>query len=164
MVVRFSATHPEAEVRAKSIISIAPPIFDNKINLNIFKLPESILWLIRPILSARARELILGPHADLSLMKQESALSSTNPVHMFRSYYLGIDPKLFNIENLNRKLKIKILFISANYDKICPHEGVLKWSNHFQTQVARLENCGHQCMQEDPKQVNETIKQFLDQI
>lgn len=131
----------------ESVVAIAPVVFHpgRSVSRKIFELPASILWLIRPLMGLKAREMLFGPGASSLLIRQEKEASARNPVHMFRAFYLGIDPTFFPVT------RPKSLVLTAEFDKICPSEG----GDH------QLKSVGHQCMQEDPDQVNEFIIKFL---
>ena len=167
-VLRFSATAPNASFLSKSAVAICPPVFTGAASArSIFKLPASILWLIRPLLGIKARELLFGPKASTALRNQEKEASARNPVHMFRAFYNGINSNLFAHKSLGTELHVPTLFIGADGDKICPLSGVETIATHFAGSSGKLEvarECGHQCMQEDPEQVTGLLEKFFSSL
>jgi pimeloyl-ACP methyl ester carboxylesterase len=131
---------------------------------SIFRLPISVLWLIRPLLGLKARELLLGPHAKDDLRQLEKEASARNPVHMFKSFYSGIDPGFFNVDLFGEKPFVPLLLIAGDSDKICPPDGIRALDKRLKCANLRSEiatECGHQCMQEDPDQINRSISSFV---
>jgi len=152
----------------KSVVSLCQPSYssDSKKALAIFKLPVSVLWLIRPLLGVKARDLLFGPTDSSDLRRQEKEASARNPVHIFRSFYNGIDPSFLDSETVESELHVPVLFIAGEYDKLCSPAGVEAIAKRFKsnTKFAVVTGCGHQCMQEDPDQVNGVIDEFLKQL
>jgi pimeloyl-ACP methyl ester carboxylesterase len=165
MVVRFAATHPKASSLTKSIIAITPPhiisTHQPSQSLNIFKLPSSILWLLRPLMSKKARVLLFGPKATEALKDMEKEASARNPVYMFQAFYRGLDREMFASDILGKFLQVPALFIGADCDKLCPLSGVKSLADHFNAPCIVAAESGHQCMQEDPQQVINILQNFL---
>ena len=167
MVTRLASSSDCAKY-TRSVVSMCNPDFSAKgHSMNVFRLPVSILWLLRPIMGMRARSLLLGPKATARLRAQEKEASARNPVHMFKSFYMGIDPSMFRIKSLGESLTVPTLFIGAEYDKLCPPSCVERVAAHFkrstnQPQFLLAKGCGHQCMQEDPSQLNKMISEFTE--
>jgi pimeloyl-ACP methyl ester carboxylesterase len=119
MLAKF-ATAKECTNLTASVVLIAPPVIDpsSASNTSIFKLPVSILWLIRPWMGVKARSILFGPKATGALKNMEREASARNPVYMFKAFYSSIDRSYLQIsESL---LLVPALFIGAEYDKICP--------------------------------------------
>ena len=152
------------EPKIRAAISLCPPAFSGKRSeMSIFKLPISLLWLIRPVLGIKARELLFGPKASEDLRRMEKEASARNPVHMFKSFYMGVDRDFF--QHQESKAQIPILLLAADSDRICPPEGVQTYMDSSgRTELVTLKDCGHQCMQEDADQVNGLIFGFLRKI
>jgi pimeloyl-ACP methyl ester carboxylesterase len=165
MVVRFGSTHPKASSLTKSIIALTPPHFisthEASQSMNIFKLPYSILWLIRPLMSMKARVLLFGPKATDALKNMEREASARNPVYMFQSFYTGVDRNMLASDKLGKTLKVPCLFVGADSDKLCPVEGVKSLADHFGGNFVVATECGHQCMQEDPEQILGHMQKFF---
>jgi abhydrolase domain-containing protein 8 len=164
LVSKLSASM-DAPKLTRCAVSICQPVDDGsfKKQSSIFKLPISVLWLIRPLLGIKARSLLLGPKATPALYEQEKEASARNPVHMFKSFYMGIAPGFLRIANFEPN-RVPLLLLAGDVDKICPLERIRKLKDHLGSPQVRLEqvqNCGHQCMQEDPEQVNGMIEKFL---
>lgn len=152
----------------ESIVSLCNPDFtEMSRKTRIFeKYPASVLWLIRPLMGVKARELLFGPKASEALRAQEKEASARNPVYMFRSYYRGIQgSSFFHPESMGRSLAVRTLFVGAELDKISPCVSVESLASYFVGDPAPrfqlVRGCGHQCMQEDPDQVNALISDFL---
>lgn len=163
MVLKLAAS-PQARSITESVISLCPPSFMSTGHIGVFKLPAPVLWLIRPLMSVKARELLFGPTATDALKNQEREASSRNPVHMFKAFYLGIDPYVLSPKSLGNRLEVPTLIFAADHDKICPSESVLGIAENFTENPPHaeiLEGCGHQCMQEQPDLVNKRMESFL---
>lgn len=145
-------SNPES---TQCVVAISPPAFSagHKKNLSVFELPECVLWLMRPLMAIKARSLLFGPDPDPQLAAQEKEASARNPVHMFKAFYCGIDRKLFTSDLIN----VPTIIIEGEFDKICPP---LPSSDEYSKHC--VQGTGHQCMQEAPLTVNETITKFLD--
>jgi pimeloyl-ACP methyl ester carboxylesterase len=167
MVTKFAAS-AESSRLTMSAVSICQPagLSNHTKTMSIFRLPISILWLIRPLLGIRARELLFGPKASDDLRRQEKEASARNPVHMFRSFYNGYDRSFFSPDEMGNTLHIPVLYIAGEYDKICPPDQVKMVAERFQSTVAKYvvaSACGHQCMQEDPNQIIKIIQAHIEQ-
>jgi pimeloyl-ACP methyl ester carboxylesterase len=163
MVTRL-ASLPGCRKYTRSVVSLCNPSFAGIRSVGIFKLPASILWLIRPLMGMKASELLFGPKASVDLRLQEQEASARNPVHMFKAFYTGIDASMFRTDSLSETLQVPTLFVGAELDKLCPCPEVYAVASHFKkynTQFALVKGCGHQCMQEDADQVNRIVDEFL---
>ena len=164
MVTKFAASS-ESSSLCMSAVSLCQPagLTAHKKAMSIFKYPISVLWLIRPLLGLKARELLFGPKATEELRRQEREASARNPVHMFRSFYNGYDISFFSPDVVGTELHIPVLFLGAECDRVCPAADVkavadrFKRSSHYRI----VRECGHQCMQEDPAQVMDLVTNFL---
>ena len=163
MLAKFAASAACVEF-SDSVIAIAPPVIDSstKSNTGIFKLPASILWLMRPWMSIKARQLLFGPKATDSLKNMEREASARNPVYMFKAFYSRIDRPF--LEVTEPSLCVPALFIGAEYDQVCPALTVEAMSNRLSCKYVLAKDCGHQCMQEDPDRINGLIGKFLDTV
>ena len=163
MVLKLAAS-PQARSITQSVISLCPPSFTDAGKIEVFKLPAPVLWLIRPFMSVKARELLFGPTATDALKNQEREASARNPVHMFKAFYLGIDPYVLSPKSFGNRLEVPTLILAADHDKICPSESVLGIAENFTENppVAEvIKGYGHQCMQEQPELVNKRLESFL---
>jgi pimeloyl-ACP methyl ester carboxylesterase len=161
MLARFAASS-DCESLTESVIAITPPIFGDRPTSNrtsVFKLPISLLWLIRPWMSVQARKLLFGPNATDTLKNTEREASGRNPVYMFKAFYNSIDQDFLSIKDT--KLNVPSLFIGAEFDKVCPAEPIEALSKRLSANYVLAKDCGHQCMQEDPKQINSIIGRFF---
>lgn len=163
------AISPESTSLTRTAVSLCQPV-DTGVSRqsgSVFRLPVSVLWLIRPLLGIKARELLLGPHATEDLRQQEKEASARNPVHMFKSFYTGITPGFFKLSSFNGMPQVPLLLVAGDSDKICPSDGVRALEDHLKCSRLRFtiaSECGHQCMQEDPSQINRLIVKFLEEM
>ena len=161
MLTRFAVSADCASITA-SVIAITPPVFGNSPNskrTNVFKLPASVLWLIRPWMSMQARKLLFGPKATDSLKNMEREASSRNPVYMFKAFYSSIDQEFLSIPETS--MSVPLLLIGAEFDKVCPAAAVEALSKRVNAKFVLAKDCGHQCMQEDGNPINGIILRFL---
>ena len=158
MVAKLAAS---ANPTIKAAVSICPPSFVSKRSqTSVFHLPISVLWLVRPLLGLKARDLLFGPKASSDLRRMEKEASARNAVHMFKAFYMGIDRSFVLLSG--SKTQVPLLLLAADKDKICPPEGVeTNVDESGLVELETLKECGHQCMQEDPDQVNRHIVGFL---
>lgn len=166
MVLKYAAEDPSASNATERVVSIAPPFFGQpKLTTGVFQLPRPVLWLIRPLMGMKVREMLFGPNPAPLLVRQEKEASARNPVHMFKSFYMGINPKMLSLTTT--KLQVPALVLSAEFDRICPPFVVEAYYTHFKEDetnavfLQQVAGAGHQCMQEDPGQVNEILQKFL---
>lgn len=160
------AVSAESTALTQTAVSICQPvdIGSRRDSGSIFRLPISVLWLIRPLLGLKARDLLLGPNAKDDLRQLEKEASARNPVHMFKSFYTGIKPGFFNFDSFGQRPLVPLLLIAGDCDKICPTDGIRALEQHLKCSHLRSEiaaECGHQCMQEDPDQINRLIATFI---
>ena len=167
MVLKLASSLSNTE-KIESVISICPPSFSDKTtNLSIFKLPISIIWLIRPLMSMKATDLLFGPNASKLLKEQEKEASSRNPIYMFRSFYNGIDHRLLSLKSFGDRLHVPVLLVAGSHDNLCPASGVEEYFNWFKSSQVRFEiipDSGHQSMQEEPKRVNQLVESFIESL
>jgi pimeloyl-ACP methyl ester carboxylesterase len=93
----------------------------------------------------------------------EREASARNPVYMFKAFYSQIDREFLNMSKAT-KLNVPTLFIGADCDNICPAGPIKDLSQRLGCQYVVAKDCGHQCMQEDPKQINGYIGDFLSSL
>lgn len=176
ITLRYALCDESARPISKAI-AIAPPAFYeddekfynmNKKSLYVFKLPESLLWLIRPLLWGGARDALFGPHATEKLIQQEREASSRNPVYMFKDLYTSIDRSILSLRDFKGETAHPLLLLSCECDKLCKPKDIeevlyAKIKNKLPGIITykQLKDCGHQCMQEDPSQTNKIIEDFL---
>ena len=160
MLAKFAAT-AECEQFTDSVICITPPVISASAtsSTGIFKLPGSILWLIRPWMGVKARQMLFGPKATASLRNMEREASARNPVYMFKAFYTSIDRSFLAVSESS--FHVPVLCIGAEYDKVCPALAVEEMSKRCKCKYVLAKDCGHQCMQEDPEQINGIIETFL---
>ena len=165
IALKYAASNESAK-STSSIVAICPPSFScTRLDTSIFKWPISLIWLIRPFMDSAASTLLFGPNASPALIEQEKEASMRNPVHMFRSFYNGIDSEMFSLKSLGMVLHVPALLIGAEFDKFCPSESVKEYFDVFKdaskVQFEVAEGCGHQCIQENPEWVNLTLSGFI---
>jgi len=162
MVIKFAASDEKASSLIKSVIAISPPLFDPthapSQSANIFKLPAPILWLLRPLMSKKARVLLFGPKATDRLKDMEREASARNPVYMFKAFYMGVDRNFLSVSS---SIRVPGLCIGADKDALCSPEEAEKLAGICHSKYAVANECGHQCMQEDPEQIIGLIEGFL---
>jgi pimeloyl-ACP methyl ester carboxylesterase len=159
------ASSSDGPTVSESFVSICQPTPSSRgrNNLSVFQLPLTLLWLIRPLLGLKARELLLGPLATDQLRRQEKEASARNPVHMFRAFYNGFDMAILDPKNSDYELRAPILYIAAEFDRICQPGEIQTLASKVvpKSDFEIVRNCGHQCMQENPMEVNRIIEKYM---
>ena len=160
MLAKFATTDESAKF-TRSVVLIALPVIDpsSASTTGIFRLPVSVLWLIRPWMGVKARQMLFGPKATDRLRGMEREASARNPVYMFKSFYMGIDRPFLQVTE--PALLVPALFVGAEYDKVCSPSAIEAMSKRLHCKYVLAKDCGHQCMQEDPEQINQAIEIFL---
>ena len=152
----------------------------------LFKLPLSVLRLIRPILSRNFKERAFHPDslkdtkgsnperaAHLkNMLTYADALSGANSMSVCKSFYLetlgtAVDAK--RIQKHHKKLP-PVHLVTGDSDKICPPEcgqrmaDVLRgkeFEREGHISYTTVKSAGHQCMEEQPDSVFETLLQVV---
>ena len=161
--VAISVAQRHASLVSHKVLIGGTPMWNDtdgmKSKLAIFKLPNIMLWYLRPILGLSFQKLALSKETGVRLRIQEAEASSRNPVFMFAHFWRSVHqletPELTDIPSL---------CLTGIDDLITPpHKcdalSKLLPNATFQT----INGASHQVMQEMPSEVNSLILSFIKQ-
>ena len=168
----IKAAHSAAEIAALVLIC---PVAALPGSVALFRLPLFLLEWMQPTLSkgftqaAFHAETLVGHTPEHSALLALSAeLQGANSMRMCKAYYRQLE--LATPEELALPDRVGVLVIAGEADLVAPKEehasvlaSTLLKGVPPSERVKVVERASHQCMQEQPSQVNGLIQAFLDE-
>eukprot|EP01059_Diplonema_ambulator_P032252 TRINITY_DN6252_c0_g2_i1.p1 TRINITY_DN6252_c0_g2~~TRINITY_DN6252_c0_g2_i1.p1 ORF type:complete len:322 (+),score=67.70 TRINITY_DN6252_c0_g2_i1:537-1502(+) len=165
VAMQTASSDPERVIGTVYIGGSAVWLDNVKSATKIFRLPNAILWYIRPLLGLGFASMALAPGSCKNLRKQEAEASSRNPVHMFSAFWRNIH----HVTHPDHHPVIPehaSLLISGRHDKITPVTKAEQLAEllHDDSEHVVIEDASHQSMQEQPEAVCSHIEDYINRI
>eukprot|EP01062_Namystynia_karyoxenos_P025423 TRINITY_DN20001_c0_g1_i2.p1 TRINITY_DN20001_c0_g1~~TRINITY_DN20001_c0_g1_i2.p1 ORF type:complete len:364 (+),score=113.33 TRINITY_DN20001_c0_g1_i2:65-1093(+) len=161
VALHVAARHP-SRVRSLLLIGPPPPMAGReelRKALAVFRLPNIMLWLIRPLLAIGFQRMALAPQASAALRRQEAEASSRGSVHAFASYWRRMVDLVDHPVDYGAVAHIPCTIINGEQDKITPPAHAAALGKELpKAQLVVVSGAAHQVMQERAGEV--TAKLF----
>lgn len=129
----------------------------------IWYLPSFALEWIRPVMGKGFVDKAWHPATDRELVLREANIAATNPMHVMRPLFRGMEWQLEDDASLI--VGARFLFISGINDGITPHQSATRLAEWLQDMnsvlVEVLDQSGHMPHMEVPRTVNALIQDLV---
>jgi pimeloyl-ACP methyl ester carboxylesterase len=125
---------------------------------NIFCCCPCFLECLRPLISAKSRELIFAPGIDASLVDREVRVTNQNPMYVVRSMIRQLKWSTADIHN---HITVPVLILQGDSDLLMPMESAQQLCAELpNAELIQVQNAGHNVHLEQPHTLFDHIHQW----